>query len=95
MRFDNIEPIPEDKRDLAAAALEFMRSVERGTAFIPIGEAIARGNLVFYRAYAGEMWPAKVTEVVGDKLVDIDVIVPGLGDPVHLTRIPFVTGKPI
>jgi hypothetical protein len=43
---------------------------------------VARGDVVAYRAIAGDTWDAKVTAVgPGEKFVDIAVMIPGVAEP--------------
>lgn len=51
--------------------------------------AFAADGRVKYRAFAGDVYDARVIAVRSPDLVDIDVIVPGCEKPVHLTKIKF------
>lgn len=49
----------------------------------------AIGDSVVYRSLAGPEHDAIVTGTIGDRFVDLDVIVPGRAGPVHLTGVRY------
>lgn len=90
MRYDNLKPIDDQK--YAQATIRFIEAIERGTAVIPLpqpgGEIEMRGGVAFYRALAGDLYFAKVCSVEpGGRFAIIDVTIPGVAEPVRLTRI--------
>lgn len=102
-RSDNLRIIHYDRRKQAAAFMQLMEGIEAGTAMVKVpapdgfagGLSTAVGTQVRYRAMAGDSVYDAVIVAVRDLgkdsavLIDIDVIVPGVSEPMRLTKVRF------
>lgn len=74
------------------AALKFFRGVEAGTAVVTIPDvdgvmAEKNDGMGFYKALAGDVYVARIVLRDGPGTATIEVAVPGVHEPVRLSRI--------